>query len=312
MKAVGILLPVFVMIGLGLLSRLRHWISSEQLEGLNAVVFNVLFPILIFNILLTSSFKAENFAMMAYVLAAFLIIMVLAKLFLKAAGPFASLAPFLCVTDEGGSVGLPLYISLVGASYAVNTVTFDVAGCLITFALAPILASGAFKKGGSFKSALKNIFTNSFLIAVILGLVLNFLGLYDWMQNVQISTIYDEVISMVTGPVSAMILFIIGYRLRYSPRYFKNLLGLMGLRMVFMVMIVGGLFLFFGNRMADPIFLAGVLIYFACPPAFAMPQMIAPLFHSQDDEAFCSDFISMNILITLVVYVLVELFIPLP
>lgn len=300
------------MIGLGLISRIKKWISPEQAQGLNAIVFKILFPVLVFNILFTSSFQAQNFAMMAYVFLAFLAAMGIAKLFSRVAGPFANLAPYLCVTDEGGSVGLPLYLSLVGVQYAVNTVTFDVAGCLICFGLCPILASGALKDSKSLKSVLKNMFSNEFLICVILGLILNFCGVYRLIESSAFADVYNGIISMITTPVTALILFYIGYTLKLSHGFLKSLSALMGLRMVLMVLIVAGFFLFFPERMSDPIFLAGVLIYFSCPVAFPMPGMIEPAFNNKDDMSFCSAFISMNMIITLVVFTLVALFVPLP
>ena len=54
MTALSTLFPVLFMVLLGLISRIKGFITPEQKEGANTIVFNVLFPILIFNILLTS------------------------------------------------------------------------------------------------------------------------------------------------------------------------------------------------------------------------------------------------------------------
>lgn len=303
--------PVILMIFTGWISRRRSWISPVQEDGISRLVFSILFPVLIFNILFTSSFKAENFAMMAYILAAFLMALGIGWLFRKAAGQFAPLAPFLCVTDEGGSVGLPLYLSLVSARYAVNTVTFDAAGCLICFGLCPILAQKAAGKLPSGMAALKQIASNPFLRAVFLGLVCNFAGVGSLLQRLGWMDLYTACADMLTTPVSALILFHIGYTLRLHPSLLVQVSRLLLVRLLIMAGIVGGLALLFPGRMADPVFLTGVLIYFACPPAFAMPGMIAPLVKTREDAEFCSDFISLNLLLTLLVYLLVSILIPL-
>lgn len=50
MAALQTLVPVFFMLGLGYLSRVKKWISPEQKAGANTIVFTVLFPIMIFSL----------------------------------------------------------------------------------------------------------------------------------------------------------------------------------------------------------------------------------------------------------------------
>ena len=57
MDSLKALLPVVVMIGLGNLARRFQWITQEQKEGVTTLVFGILFPIMVFNLL--SSTKLE-------------------------------------------------------------------------------------------------------------------------------------------------------------------------------------------------------------------------------------------------------------
>ena len=59
MQAIQTLFPVFIMIGLGVVSRIRGWLTPEQKEGAKNLAFSVLFPVLIFNAIFTSQLKAE-------------------------------------------------------------------------------------------------------------------------------------------------------------------------------------------------------------------------------------------------------------
>ena len=59
MAALSTLFPVFFMVLLGIISRIKGFVTPEQKEGANNIVFNVLFPILIFNILLTSKIESS-------------------------------------------------------------------------------------------------------------------------------------------------------------------------------------------------------------------------------------------------------------
>ena len=58
MSALLTLFPVFFMIILGMIARIKNFISPKQKEGANHIVFNVLFPILIFNVLFTAKIRS--------------------------------------------------------------------------------------------------------------------------------------------------------------------------------------------------------------------------------------------------------------
>ena len=51
MKAIEVLFPVFFMMFLGFLSRKFSWIKPEQNEGAKKIIFNILFPILLYHVL---------------------------------------------------------------------------------------------------------------------------------------------------------------------------------------------------------------------------------------------------------------------
>ena len=46
-----------------------------------------------------------------------------------------------------------------------------------------------------------------------------------------------------------------------------------------------------------------------CPTGFALPMQISPLYKSDEDANFTSAFISLNMIITLIVYAVVVIFI---
>ena len=184
MNALSTLFPVFFMIILGMIARIKGFISPEQKEGANHIVFNVLFPILIFNVLFTAKIESSAILIVLYVLIVFTLALVLGKCIAKFTGKeVGHISPYLLTTCEGGNVALPLYTSIVGVAYASNTVIFDIAGTVIAFIIIPILVAKQTSGNTSTKELLKTIFTNSFVIAVMLGLVLNLLGVYDLLSQ---------------------------------------------------------------------------------------------------------------------------------
>ena len=114
MKAIEILFPVFFMMLLGWLSRKKRWITTAQNEGAKSLVFNILFPLLVFHVLMEAELSANFLYEIIFLDVAWVIIYLIGK---RIAGPvsgrYARLAPFLLMTCEGGSVALPLYITRV-------------------------------------------------------------------------------------------------------------------------------------------------------------------------------------------------------
>ena len=279
MSALSTLFPVFFMIVLGMIARIKNFISPKQKEGANHIVFNVLFPILIFNVLFTAKIEASAILIVLYVLAAFTLAMILGKFISKFIGKeMGYISPYLLTTCERGNVALPLYTSIVGVAYASNTVIYDIAGTVIAFIIIPVLVAKKTSGNTSTKELLKTIFTNSFVIAVMLGIVLNVLGVYDLLCKSAFIDVYTNTIQQATAPIVSLILLIIGYNLKINKDTIGSLLKLVGVRIILYILVVAGFFIFFPHLMADKIYMMGVLIYFMCPTGFAMPMLISPIY----------------------------------
>ena len=306
MTALSTLFPVFFMIGLGVFARIKGWITPQQKEGANHIIFNILFPIMIFNVLFTANISVSVIWIVLYVFIAFVLTMVLGKLLSQFTGAkMAYISPYLLTTTEGGNVALPLYTSIVGLSYASNTVIFDIAGSLIAFVVMPIMVAKETSGKTSFKELLKTICTSSFLIAVALGLILNLIGGYTFLQTTPLIDIYTNTINQATGPIVGMILLIIGFNLKIQKEALPSLIKLLCVRFVLFAGIIAGFFILFPSMMADQIYMIAVLIYFMSPTGFAVPMIISPLNKTEEDEDFQSAFISLYMVITLIVYALI-------
>ena len=308
MNALATLFPVFFMVALGLIARIRGWITSKQKDGTNHIIFNILFPFLIFNIILTSTIEASSIWIVLYVFVVFIIAVLVGKVINKLVNhKYSHISPYILTTFEGGNVALPLYLSIVGSSS--NTVIFDLAGTLMCFVIIPVIVAKISAGKVSFKQLVKKIFSNSFVIAVILAMILNFSGVYNFLATSQFIDIYTNTIEMVTGPIVGMILFIIGYNLNINKETLNVIIKMITVRVLFYFLVILGFFIIFPELMADEIYLMAVLIYFMSPTGFALPMQISPLYQNEDDASFTSAFISLNMIITLIVYVFVVIFI---
>jgi len=188
-------------------------------------------------------------------------------------------------------------------------VIFDVAGMTVTFVVFPVLIQHIVSAGASPKEIVRNIFTNSFVIAVIGGLALNFSGAYAWLMATPAGELYASTMSMVTSPIVGMILFTIGYDLKIDAQMVAPLAKLVVVRAAFYALALVGLHLLFPALMGDKEFMMAATIYLMSPVGFVVPAIISPLYKSDEDASFAAAFTSLFMAVTLVVYVAVVVFV---
>jgi len=307
MAALETLLPVFFMLALGLACRAFGWVSREQKAGANSLVFDVLFPILIFNLLSSAQLGVSVLPIVGYVLVMYLLaLLVVGPLTARFTGEDQThFSKYLLATHEGGNVALPLYLAIVGASS--NTVIFDLAGTFTCFIVIPIMVARETAKGARAADIVRSIVTNPFIIAVALGLVFNLTGLYGLIVASPFGATWTKTISMATSPIIGLILFCLGYDLTVDRSTLAPILRLGVVRLAWSVAIILGFFLLFHARMTDHEFLLAVLVYFMCPTGFGMAPLLTPLYKNERDASFTSAFMSLYIVVTLVAYTLIVL-----
>lgn len=140
MKALNLLFPIFFLLLTGWFNRHRHWISPQQKDGAFSLVVKVLFPFLIFNLMASASIASDSIGIVAYVLTGCLLIWTVCRLpARRIAGRQWEIADYMMMTNEGGNIALPLFLSLVGLSSL--TIMFDLAVIGINFIVVPLMIS---------------------------------------------------------------------------------------------------------------------------------------------------------------------------
>ncbi|MDY4703169.1 MAG: AEC family transporter [Thomasclavelia ramosa] len=308
MTVLTTLFPVFFMLLLGLVSHIKGWVTVNQKNGANSIIFKILFPVLVFNLMANANIELSHISIILYVYIAYLVILVIGKFITQhITKKYQKFAPYLLTVVEGGNVALPLYLSIVGQSS--TTVIFDLGGIMICFITIPILMAKEVSAGSSYKDIIKSIFTNTFVIAVILGLFMNFTGLYELLLASSFGDMISTTINQVTAPIIPMILFILGYDLNIDSHNLKPVLRLIAVKFVYYAFVILGFFVLFPELMADKSFMMAPIIYFMCPTGFGLMPIIEPLYQDEDDASFTSAFVSIFMIVTLFVYTMVVIFI---
>ena len=308
MTVLTTLFPVFFMLLLGLVSHIKGWVTVNQKNGANSIIFKILFPVLVFNLMANANIELSHISIILYVYIAYLVILVIGKFITQhITKKYQKFAPYLLTVVEGGNVALPLYLSIVGQSS--TTVIFDLGGIMICFITIPILIAKEVSAGSSYKDIIYSSFTNTFVIAVILGLFMNFTGLYELLLASSFGDMISTTINQVTAPIIPMILFILGYDLNIDSHNLKPVLRLIAVKFVYYAFVILGFFVLFPELMADKSFMMAPIIYFMCPTGFGLMPIIEPLYQDEDDASFTSAFVSIFMIVTLFVYTMVVIFI---
>jgi hypothetical protein len=214
------------------------------------------------------------------------------------------ISPFLLLTCEGGAVALPLYLSIVGSSYILNLIPFDLAGIMINFIFVPTVLQIRRKEELKLLPLVKKVISAPFVIAALLAVITNLTGLQRLLsQSSAFGPIYENTMNAIIAPVSGLILFSLGYSIRLKKGYLSSLFKLAVIRLIFCSGIIASFFLIFPEKMESPVFSLGVILYFYCPTGFPVPLQIREILDTDEKEEFVSAFISLFLLIALVVYV---------
>ena len=305
MQAISTIFPVFFILFLGIHASKKGWINHEQNNGLKTIALDILFPFLIYHIVATSVLDRNIVLEIVYLIAVWILVYFFGKMVCRILPEsIREISPFLLLTCEGGAVALPLYLSIVGSSYILNLIPFDLAGIMINFIFVPTVLQIRRKEELKLLPLVKKVISAPFVIAALLAVITNLTGLQRMLsQSSTFGSIYENTMNAIIAPVSGLILFSLGYSIRLKKGYLSSLFKLAVIRLIFCSGIIASFFLVFPEKMESPIFSLGVILYFYCPTGFPVPLQIREILDTDEKEEFVSAFISLFLLIALVVYV---------
>ena len=305
MQAISTIFPVFFILFLGIHARKKGWINHEQNNGLKTIALDILFPFLIYHIVATSVLDRNIVLEIVYLIAVWILVYFFGKMVCRMSPEnIREISPFLLLTCEGGAVALPLYLSIVGSSYMLNLIPFDLAGILINFIFVPTVLQIRRKEELKLLPLVKKVISAPFVIAALFAVITNLTGLQRLLsQSSSFGSIYENTMNAIIAPVSGLILFSLGYSIRLKRGYLSSLFKLAVIRLTFCSGIIASFFLIFPEKMESPVFSLGVILYFYCPTGFPVPLQIREILDTDEKEEFVSAFISLFLLIALVVYV---------
>ncbi|MBR2048609.1 MAG: AEC family transporter [Oscillospiraceae bacterium] len=225
--AVGrIIAPIFLAVMMGLLARKKNLLKPEEVKGLQQFAVKFGLPCVVFNACLTAQINSSALASMMLGAAPVAVAAVWAFRARQGRWQYHNL-PQLFAAHETGMLGIPLTITLFGAAESYRMGVLDLAQAVVAFPVIAILTSNTGKAPG-LGAIVKSVLTSPLMIMSALGLALNFSGAAAWMNEVGFGPVITEATGFLAQPVSALMLFSVGYNFSMDSRFRRDILEICG------------------------------------------------------------------------------------
>lgn len=299
-----IIVPLLSAIALGILARRKQILSPQAVQGLQDFAVKICLPCVLFNAYLRSSFGFETLTAMALLLP----LMLVSSLWSFRARrgrrfPYHNL-PMLFSSKESGSLGIPLFLALFGPDKAFHMSAFDMAQAILAISVIALLAAAPGDTPSPRRIA-RRVATSPLLLMSLLGLTLNLTGAAAYLDRVGIGPILTESTGLLAQPVTALILFAIGYNFSLERENLGQILRLSLLIMaVFSLIcaIIQGVLCFLPHVAPETRW--ALLLYCMLPPGFPA----ASLGRNEREAAIASGVCSLLTAAALVVFCVIAIF----
>lgn len=292
--------PIFTAVALGVLARRKQLLTPEENRGLQQYVLNLGLPCVLFNSCLTAQMGAEAVTSMAMLIPLLLLSALWAFRARKGKHPYHNL-PMLFAAQETGMLGIPLLITLFGESQAWRMGVLDLAQVPIAIPVMAILSSNA-GENPTLSDILKKVFRSPLLLTSVLGLILNLSGIGAWLDGIGVGPVITGATGFVAQPVSAAMLFSVGYNFSLGEGNRKAILRIalthLGMLALFCLAMQGMLF-FVPD--VDVLTRWTILLYCALPASYIAPS----LGRTDEDRTVASSVCSVLTVLTLVIFCLI-------
>lgn len=303
--AVGrIIAPIFLAVMMGLLARKKNMMTTEAVAGLQQFAVKFGLPCVVFNACLTAQINSSALASMALGVAPVAVAAVWAFRVRETKWKYHNL-PQLFAAHETGMLGIPLTITLFGAAESYRMGVLDLAQAAVAFPVIAILTSNTGKAPG-LGAVLKSVLTSPLMIMSALGLTLNFSGAAAWMNEIGFGPVITEATGFLAQPVSALMLFSVGFNFSMDSRFRKDILQLCGIFLGWFVvtgLVAQGVLCLIPG--VDSVTRWVLLLYALLPGSYLAPG----LGRSESDAALASGVCSLLTVVTLLAFCVMSAFI---
>lgn len=297
LNVIKVIAPIFIAVFMGMLAKKKQLITPDENQGLQQYVMKFGLPCVLFNSCLTANLGVEALTSMVLILPLLLCSCLWAFHARKNRFPYHNL-PMLFTAQESGMMGISLFATLFGSAQAYRMGVLDLTQSVLAIPVIAILAADT-GKSPSLGYIIKQVIRSPLLLMSILGLAFNLSGFANLLNGAGILPIITEITGFLAGPVSAVILFSVGYNFSLSKDnravIFRISILHFALMLVCCAIVQAGLFLVPDTA---PETRWAVLMFFTLPGSFIAPS----LGKTEEESTVASGVCSLLTIVSLLVF----------
>ncbi len=302
-KLIGIInmvLPVLLMLPIGVICRKTGIIKKAGVDGLKVLVVNITLPAVLFKAFYSTTYSTTNIIITVTMFAVCLAALGIGFLFKRTVRSRMRTSPFLLTGYEAGMLGYALYTLLFGAENIASFAMVDLGQVLFVFTVfLSLLKKG---EGGSFTQTLLSMAKSPVMISIVLGVIVGATGLGALLNSSPAGDIVSHTFEFIAAPTAVVILFVVGYELRFNRAGIGASLATVVSR--FTVMALLGVVVIFGlgalMPMSDTLKWAFVLM-FMLPPPYVLPVYV----EDDSESAYVSSTLSLSTVLSLAAFAVI-------
>lgn len=299
-RVAAVVVPILVTVGLGMLSCRKKLITPEGVQGLQQFVLNIALPCVVFNSVLTAKVGAQSVAVMALLFPFLLGTTLWAFRSGTKKFPYRNL-PMLFCAQESGMLGIPLFLILFGSAQVYHMVILDLTQAILFHPTVAILSSDTGENPNS-GEILKKVLRSPLVILVLTALVLNLTGAGALLLQTGLGQVMTETMSFLGQPVSALMIFSVGYNLSFSGGNRSGIFKLSLIHLLLFAVICGALqLLLFLLPGITPLTRWAMLLYCFLPASYFAPI----LGKTEQEQSIASGVCSLTTVVTLIVFCII-------
>jgi predicted permease len=310
LNAFATTLPVLLLVILGFVLHRFSFFTDKSILDLKKLVVNIALPLVLLNAFGSMFFQPQFLLIVVVVFVGCVFVMQLTIQIGKRNKQISEFTPMIMAGFEAGMLGYAVYTSLYGLDRVKEFAIIDLGQVLfVFFILVPALQRRQYGST-NLKQTIFAFLRTPVILAIFVGIFLNFSGLYPLLQSFSISAAVldtSQILGSLTMPLAALIL---GYELNIQPGNLKQPIVSASIRMVLWVgfaaffnLVIIRTWLGLGQA-----FEAAVWFMFVLPPPFVVPLYLQKT--SQENRNYILNTITLSTLFALIAMVILRMVLP--
>ena len=260
-------LPVFLALGLGMLSRSKGILTREGVDSLKKVVMNFTLPFVLLEAFATAEYNTSALLLPLIMFAVCCLALALGYAAVRIFKIQGRLTKFLFTGFEAGILGYPLYVLLFPGESLSAFALPDIGHTLFVFTLFKVLVSGK----TDVKAIVKDMATTPILWSVFGGVLIGATGLYGLLEQWGVAGILTAATSFAAAPTGMIILLTVGFDLVIREIPWKKTASLIAIRLAIVALCYVVIVALNRTVLNGIVFEGAMLLMLILPPPYAIP-----------------------------------------